>query len=30
MSLRHGNKFVLGVLISTMLAIEKEKVNWVA
>jgi hypothetical protein len=28
MPFRQGNKFVLGALISTMLAIEKEKVNW--
>jgi hypothetical protein len=29
MSFRQGNKFALGVLISIMLAIKKEKVNWV-
>jgi hypothetical protein len=28
MPLRQRNKFVLGALISTMLAIKKEKVNW--
>jgi hypothetical protein len=27
MSFKQGNKFALGALISTMLAIEKEKVN---
>jgi len=28
MPFKQGNKFALGALISTMLAIEKEKVNW--
>jgi hypothetical protein len=30
MSFKQGNKFAQGALISTMLAIEKDEVNWVA
>jgi hypothetical protein len=29
MSFKQGNKFALGALISTMLAVEKEEVNWI-
>jgi hypothetical protein len=29
MSFKQGNKFVPNVLISTMLVVEKERVNWV-
>jgi hypothetical protein len=29
MSFKQGNKFVLGALISMMLVVEKEEVNWV-